>query len=202
MDPPSPAPDVATPDSPGSIPTTSSASYPVHSPLLTRFDRFASGPTRWAGSPRVLRRVLTALAWAAIGRYSTSRELAADDQHRHHHHQVSDGAPDPESQSQKKDSVAVHLKLERASAVEQAGGQPHDRHRRPGWTVPSRRGDVLRQACRARGNRRAEQGNTSIDDEGHAVTGVGVIRHPYAPQGRVSYESWRRCLPEFLRPPN
>jgi len=35
----------------GSMPTTSSASYATHSPLLTAFDRFASGVTRWAGSP-------------------------------------------------------------------------------------------------------------------------------------------------------
>lgn len=40
----------------GAMPTTSSASYANRSPLVTGFDRFASGVTRWAGSPRCLLR--------------------------------------------------------------------------------------------------------------------------------------------------
>ena len=38
-------------DALGAMPTTSSAAYAVHSPLLTQFDRFARSVTRRAGSP-------------------------------------------------------------------------------------------------------------------------------------------------------
>jgi low affinity Fe/Cu permease len=55
-------------DAMGAMPTTSSASYAVHSPLLTAFDRFASRVTRWAGSPLVfITAMLAVVGWAAVG---------------------------------------------------------------------------------------------------------------------------------------
>jgi low affinity Fe/Cu permease len=50
------------------MPTTSSLSYATRSPLLTRFDRFASSVTRWAGSPVAFLAALgSVVAWAVVG---------------------------------------------------------------------------------------------------------------------------------------
>ena len=93
------------------MPTTSSASYASRSPLLTGFDRFASGVTRWAGSPAAFcGALLTVLVWAAVGpafHFSENWQLV-----------INTGATIVTflmvfliQQSQNKDSVAVHLKL-------------------------------------------------------------------------------------------
>lgn len=95
----------------GSMPTTSSASYAAHSPLLTAFDRFASRVTRWAGSPLVFSAaLLTVVSWAAVGpvfHFSQNWQLV-----------INTGTTIVTflmvfliQQSQNKDSVAVHLKL-------------------------------------------------------------------------------------------
>lgn len=107
----------ATPTAPdekgvmGSMPTTSSASYAAHSPVLTAFDRIASRVTRWAGSPIVFSAaLLTVIAWASVGpvfHFSQNWQLV-----------INTGTTIVTflmvfliQQSQNKDSVAVHLKL-------------------------------------------------------------------------------------------
>jgi low affinity Fe/Cu permease len=98
-------------DALGSMPTTSSASYAAHSATLTVFDRFASGVTRWAGSPLAFcAALLTVLAWAAMGplfHFSENWQLV-----------INTGTTIITflmvfliQQSQNKDSVAIHLKL-------------------------------------------------------------------------------------------
>ncbi len=95
----------------GSMPTTSSATYANRSPLLSRFDRFASSVTRWAGSPTAFcGALLTVVVWGAVGpafHYSEDWQLV-----------INTGTTIITflmvfliQQSQNKDSVAVHLKL-------------------------------------------------------------------------------------------
>ena len=97
-------------DALGAMPTTSSAAYAVRSPLLTRFDRFASSVTRWAGSPTAFCAALaTVLVWGALGpvfHFSEDWQLV-----------INTGTTIVTflmvfliQQSQNKDSVAVHLK--------------------------------------------------------------------------------------------
>ena len=99
-------------DTLGSMPSTSSASYAAtHSPLITAFDRFASGVTRWAGSPLAFcAALLTVLVWACLGpafHFSENWQLV-----------INTGTTIVTflmvfliQQSQNKDSVAMHLKL-------------------------------------------------------------------------------------------
>ena len=100
-----------TPPPLGSMPTTASASYADRSALLTSFDRFASAVTRWAGSPVAFSAALVLiLVWAALGpvfRYSEDWQLV-----------INTGTTIVTflmvfliQQSQNKDSVALHLKL-------------------------------------------------------------------------------------------
>jgi low affinity Fe/Cu permease len=95
----------------GAMPSTSSAAYATRSPLLTAFDRFASSVTRWAGSPAAFCAALfTVLVWAAVGpvfHFSEDWQLV-----------INTGTTIITflmvfliQQSQNKDSVAVHLKL-------------------------------------------------------------------------------------------
>ncbi len=95
----------------GAMPTTNSASYAGHSALLTAFDRFASGVTRGAGSPVAFCAALfTVMAWAAVGpvfHFSEDWQLV-----------INTGTTIITllmvfliQQSQNKDSVAIHLKL-------------------------------------------------------------------------------------------
>jgi low affinity Fe/Cu permease len=95
----------------GSMPTTSSAAYAAHSAWLTAFDRFASSVTRSAGSPMAFCAALaTVLVWAAVGplfHFSEDWQLV-----------INTGTTIVTflmvfliQQSQNKDSVAIHLKL-------------------------------------------------------------------------------------------
>jgi low affinity Fe/Cu permease len=95
----------------GSMPDTSSATYAKHSTLLSAFDRFASRGTRWAGSPMAFCLALTiVLVWAISGpvfKYSEDWQLV-----------INTGTTIVTflmvfliQQSQNKDSVALHLKL-------------------------------------------------------------------------------------------
>jgi low affinity Fe/Cu permease len=96
----------------GAMPSTTSTAYAAtHSPLLTAFDRFASGVTRWAGSPAAFcAAVLVVVVWGATGPlfgFSQSWQLV-----------VNTGTTIVTflmvfliQQSQNKDSVALHLKL-------------------------------------------------------------------------------------------
>jgi low affinity Fe/Cu permease len=96
----------------GAMPSTTSASYAAtHSPLLTAFDRFASSVTRWAGTPTAFcGALLVILAWAITGPlfgFSENWQLV-----------INTGTTIVTflmvfliQQSQNKDSVALHLKL-------------------------------------------------------------------------------------------
>jgi low affinity Fe/Cu permease len=105
------SPPQADADSLGAMPATNTASYATHSPALTAFDHFASKVTRWAGSPLAFCfSMLTVVVWAATGPlfgYSESWQLV-----------INTGTTIITflmvfliQQSQNKDSVAVHLKL-------------------------------------------------------------------------------------------
>jgi low affinity Fe/Cu permease len=106
-----PDPDAESNGALGSMPTTSNGSYAAHSPVLTAFDRFASKVTRWAGSPVAFTAaLLTVLVWAAVGpifKFSEDWQLV-----------INTGTTIITflmvfliQQSQNKDSVAIHLKL-------------------------------------------------------------------------------------------
>ncbi|MFD2755959.1 low affinity iron permease family protein [Comamonas terrae] len=95
----------------GSMPDSSSASYADHSRLLTAFDHFANKVTRWAGTPIAFCAALVAVCiWAAVGpmfHYSETWQLV-----------INTGTTIVTflmvfliQQSQNKDSVALHLKL-------------------------------------------------------------------------------------------
>lgn len=93
------------------VPDTSSPAYAGHHPLTRLFDRFASLVTRWAGSPAAFcLAVLTVVAWIVTGpifHYSDGWQLV-----------INTGTTIVTflmvfliQQSQNKDSVALHLKL-------------------------------------------------------------------------------------------
>lgn len=106
-------------DTLGSMPDTASASYAARSPVLAAFDRFASRVTRWAGSPAAFCIAIIAVAiWAAVGPifgFSENWQLV-----------INTGTTIVTflmvfliQQSQNKDSVAVHLKLNELLAASQ-----------------------------------------------------------------------------------
>lgn len=98
-------------DSLGSMPSSSSATYADRSALQSAFDHFASQVTRWAGSPGMFcLAVVVVLAWAVTGpvfHFSENWQLV-----------INTGTTIVTflmvfliQQSQNKDSVAIHLKL-------------------------------------------------------------------------------------------
>ena len=98
-------------DALGAMPATNTPVYASHSALLTAFDRFASRVTRWAGSPVAFAVALATVgAWAALGHvfdYSENWQLV-----------INTGTTIVTflmvfmiQQSQNKDSIALHLKL-------------------------------------------------------------------------------------------
>lgn len=95
----------------GSMPSTNSASYATHSGLQTAFDHFASRVTRWAGSPAMFCLALSVvLVWALMGpafNYSENWQLVINTLTTI----VTFLMVFLIQQSQNKDSVAVHLKL-------------------------------------------------------------------------------------------
>ncbi|WP_213781829.1 low affinity iron permease family protein [Caballeronia sp. dw_276] len=93
------------------IPDTSSPAYAAGSPITRAFDRFASAVTRWAGSPLAFAfAVLSVVVWGVTGpifHYSETWQLV-----------INTGTTIVTfvmvfliQQSQNKDSVALHLKL-------------------------------------------------------------------------------------------
>ena len=93
------------------VPDTSSPAYAGRHPLTRAFDKFASLVTRWAGSPAAFcTAVLTVVAWVVTGpmfHYSDGWQLV-----------INTGTTVVTflmvfliQQSQNKDSVALHLKL-------------------------------------------------------------------------------------------
>ncbi len=111
-------------DALGSMPPTNTATYAGRSAMLTAFDRFASRVTRWAGSPLAFVLALLSVAvWAALGhhfRYAANWQLV-----------INTGTTIVTflmvfmiQQSQNKDSVAMHLKLnELLAATKQASNR-------------------------------------------------------------------------------
>jgi low affinity Fe/Cu permease len=98
-------------DSLGAMPDTNTVAYAAHSSALTAFDRFASKVTRWAGSPVAFcAAALLIVVWGACGplfNYSENWQLV-----------INTGTTIVTflmvfliQQSQNKDSVAMHLKL-------------------------------------------------------------------------------------------
>lgn len=95
----------------GAMPSTNTAAYAAKSTLLTYFDHFASAVTRWCGSPVAFCAALALIGiWGLLGpvyRYSEDWQLV-----------VNTGTTIVTflmvfliQQSQNKDSVALHLKL-------------------------------------------------------------------------------------------
>ena len=95
----------------GSMPSTSSVAYAGRSRLLNGFDHFASAATRWCGSPLAFCMAVVIVAlWASLGPlfgYSENWQLV-----------INTGTTIVTflmvfliQQSQNKDSVALHLKL-------------------------------------------------------------------------------------------
>jgi low affinity Fe/Cu permease len=111
-------------DALGSMPTTTTSAYANRSLILTAFDRFASRVTRWAGSPVAFALALASVAlWAALGHifhYSENWQLV-----------INTGTTIVTflmvfmiQQSQNKDSIALHLKLnELLAASKQASNR-------------------------------------------------------------------------------
>ena len=98
-------------DALGSMPSTASAAYASRSRWLTSFDQFASGVTRWAGSPVAFCLSLSSiLVWAAVGPifgFSENWQLLINTSTTI----VTFLMVFLIQQSQNKDSVALHLKL-------------------------------------------------------------------------------------------
>jgi low affinity Fe/Cu permease len=111
-------------DAVGSMPETNTVSYAKRSAVLSAFDRFASRVTRWAGSPVAFALALMSiLVWGLTGRYfrySENWQLV-----------VNTGTTIITflmvfmiQQSQNKDSIALHLKLnELLAATKQASNR-------------------------------------------------------------------------------
>jgi low affinity Fe/Cu permease len=110
---------IRPPDAMGAMRDSASASYATRSPVLAAFDRFASRVTRWAGSPAAFCLAIIAVAvWAAVGPvfgFSENWQLV-----------INTGTTIITflmvfliQQSQNKDSVAVHLKLNELLAASQ-----------------------------------------------------------------------------------
>jgi low affinity Fe/Cu permease len=98
-------------DAIGAMPSSTSPAYARHSLVQTAFDHFASHVTRWAGSPAMFCAALAiVLGWAALGPmfgFSEPWQLV-----------INTGTTIVSflmvfliQQSQNKDSVAIHLKL-------------------------------------------------------------------------------------------
>jgi low affinity Fe/Cu permease len=102
------------------VPDTSSPAYATRHPITRAFDTFASAVTRWAGSPVAFGlAVISILLWAVTGpvfHYSENWQLV-----------INTGTTIVTfvmvfliQQSQNKDSVAVHLKLNELLASHRA----------------------------------------------------------------------------------
>jgi low affinity Fe/Cu permease len=109
-----------SPSQVGAMPSTTAASYADRSPLVSAFDRFASAVTRGAGSPITFCVALVVVVvWALCGpffHYSENWQLV-----------INTGTTIVTflmvfliQQSQNKDSVAIHLKLNELLASNRA----------------------------------------------------------------------------------
>ncbi|MGC3982877.1 MAG: low affinity iron permease family protein [Steroidobacteraceae bacterium] len=109
-----------TGDELGAMPNTASGSYAQHSAWITSFDRFASRVTRWVGSPLAFGiSFLAILIWSALGpvfKFSEEWQLVINTVTTI----VTFLMVFLIQQSQNKDSVAIHLKLNELLASSKA----------------------------------------------------------------------------------
>ena len=150
----------------GSMPSTTSAAYATHSRVLTAFDRFASRVTRWAGSPVAFAlALLSVVVWALLGRlfnYSENWQLV-----------INTGTTIVTflmvfliQQSQNKDSIALHLKLnELLAASKQASNRMIGIEDMDEQDLRDVAEFYARLASRARNGGRGKETH-SIDEEG------------------------------------
>ncbi|MFN9470324.1 low affinity iron permease family protein [Acidovorax sp.] len=164
-------------DALGSMPTTTSPSYADRSALQTGFDHFASKVTRWAGSPGIFCGALAVvLIWALAGpifHFSENWQLV-----------INTGTTIVTflmvfliQQSQNKDSVAIHLKLNELLAANREAS-----NRMIGIEELDEQDlrDVANFYVRLAGRAKAMGGQKeahSIDEEGMPVTRMEAQRH-------------------------
>ena len=95
----------------GAMPTTNTSTYANRSALLTLFDRFAARATRWAGSPLAFALAVASVAcWALLGHlfhYTENWQLVINTATTI----ITFLMVFLIQQSQNKDSIALHLKL-------------------------------------------------------------------------------------------
>lgn len=162
----------------GSMPPTNSASYAKHSTILTAFDRFASKVTRWAGSPVAFALALASVViWAALGhlfQYSENWQLV-----------INTGTTIVTflmvfmiQQSQNKDSIALHLKLnELLAASKQASNRMIGIEDLDEQDLRDVAEFYARLAERAKDGRQGKEAH-SIDEEGKPTDRLGQERRP------------------------
>jgi len=158
-------------DSLGSMPATNTSFYARRSVVLTAFDRFASRVTRWAGSPVAFAAaLLSVVIWAALGHYfnySENWQLV-----------INTGTTIVTflmvfmiQQSQNKDSIALHLKLnELLAATRQASNRMIGIEDLDEQDLREVADFYVRLAARARDGGKGKETH-SIDEEGMPTDG-------------------------------
>jgi len=161
----------------GAMPTTNTSAYASHSVILTAFDRFASRVTRWAGSPVAFALALASVVvWAALGhlfRYSENWQLV-----------INTGTTIITflmvfmiQQSQNKDSIALHLKLnELLAASKQASNRMIGIEDLDGQDLRDVAEFYVRLAARAKEGGKGKEPH-SIDEEGMPTDRRSGTRH-------------------------
>ena len=165
-------------DSLGSMPTTNTSAYASRSVLFTAFDRFASRVTRWAGSPVAFALALASVVvWAAVGHffdYSENWQLV-----------INTGTTIVTflmvfmiQQSQNKDSIALHLKLnELLAASKQASNRMIGIEDLDEQDLREVAEFYVRLAARAKDGGRGKETH-SIDEEGMPTDRRAGAHHP------------------------
>jgi low affinity Fe/Cu permease len=168
----------SSPDPLGSMPATHSPVCARRSAILTAFDRFAARATRWAGSPLAFGFALALiLLWASLGhyfKYSENWQLV-----------INTGTTIVTflmvfliQQSQNKDSVALHLKLnELLAASKQASNRMIGIEDLDEQDLREVADFYVRLAARARDGGKGKETH-SIDEEG-----IPTDRHGARPAG-------------------
>ncbi len=160
------------------MPSTNTSVYAARSAVLTAFDRFASRVTRWAGSPAAFALALSSVAvWAATGhyfRYSENWQLV-----------INTGTTIVTfvmvfliQQSQNKDSIALHLKLnELLAASKQASNRMIGIEDLDEQDLREVADFYVRLASRARDGTKGKEAH-SIDEEGMPTDRAGAQARP------------------------
>jgi low affinity Fe/Cu permease len=163
----------------GSMPQTNTPAYAARSSVLSTFDAFCAHVTRWTGSPFAFALALgVVIVWAAVGRlfdYSENWQLV-----------INTGTTIVTflmvfmiQQSQNKDSIALHLKLnELLAASKQASNRMIGIEDLDEQDLREVADFYVRLAARARDRGKGKETH-SIDEEG-----MPTDRHPSP--GRVA----------------